>query len=160
MSRARPFKGKKADVAGVPIDERRFSLLAKRGSVPPPMAPGAGAQQPAAPAAIPLSGGTAAGVTRRGLLRSATMGTMGAMFATTLVGGGMMLWPATASGFGDRVLVPVPLDEVGTAGLPLTVRQGKFYLLRVPGPSHLLGFELFVRLCLGEHPHSGEVNGK
>lgn len=71
-------------------------------------------------------------LTRRQVLRSGLAGTVGLLAAQALVGGGIMLWPARAEGFGTRLLAPVTADQLAVGGPPVRVRAGKFYLVRVP----------------------------
>lgn len=70
---------------------------------------------------------------RRFFLRQSTYGTIGLFAAQALVGAGTMLWPAKVEGFGGLVQVPEKLHEMQPGDPPLKVREGKFYLSRVPG---------------------------
>lgn len=71
-------------------------------------------------------------VTRRGFLRGGMYGTVGLFTAQALVGAGVMVWPAKVSGFGGTVVVPKPLSEMKPGDPPLKVREGKFYISRLP----------------------------
>lgn len=87
----------------------------------------------AAPPAAPADGQKAVqNVTRRQVLRSGMYGTIGLFAAQALVGAGVMFWPAKVSGFGGKVSVPVKLSEVPVGGTPIKVREGKFFLTRMP----------------------------
>lgn len=89
------------------------------------------AAPPAAPE-VPAREGAGREVTRRQFLRTGMYGTIGLFTAQALVGAGVMLWPAKVSGFGGRVLVPKKLSEMTPDDPPLKVREGKFYLSRLP----------------------------
>ncbi len=43
-----------------------------------------------------------------------------------------MLWPAKVEGFGGIVPAPVPLSRLKVGDPPLVVREGKYYLSRLP----------------------------
>jgi cytochrome b6-f complex iron-sulfur subunit len=44
----------------------------------------------------------------------------------------MYFSPRKVGTFGSKVTVPVPLEEVAVNGEPIRVREGKFYLVRIP----------------------------
>lgn len=75
---------------------------------------------------------TAGGVTRRTVIRNGMYGTIGLMFTQSLVGAGVMMWPAKVTGFGGKVAVPKKLSEINPGDPPLQVRSGRFYLSRLP----------------------------
>jgi cytochrome b6-f complex iron-sulfur subunit len=69
------------------------------------------------------------GITRRSMLRSGMLATIGLMFSGAAGGAGAFLWPVKFTGFGSAVAVPRPLSEI-KVGDVVTVREGKFYLTR------------------------------
>lgn len=85
-----------------------------------------------APPGTGNAAGGSGGVTRRQLLRQGMYGTIGLVFAQSAVGAGVMLWPRKVEGFGGKVVVPVPLSSLRPEDPPLVVRQGKFYISRLP----------------------------
>lgn len=76
--------------------------------------------------------GTGGASTRRDFLRGVAFKTIGLLAAQALAGAGAMFWPAKAEGFGGVVGVPVPLSQIKVGNPPVIVREGKFYLSRVP----------------------------
>jgi cytochrome b6-f complex iron-sulfur subunit len=71
-------------------------------------------------------------MTRRQLMRTAMVGTIGLFIGTVAAGSGAMLWPIKLTGFGAKIEVPKKVDEIRVGDPPLMVREGKFYLTRVP----------------------------
>jgi cytochrome b6-f complex iron-sulfur subunit len=69
------------------------------------------------------------GMTRRSVLRSGMVATVGLFFSTAAGGAGAFLWPIKQTGFGAPVQVPKKLSDI-KVGEVLPVREGKFYLTR------------------------------
>lgn len=58
--------------------------------------------------------------------------TIGGFVGSMAAGAGAMFWPIKITGFGAKVAAPKKVNEIGEGDPPLMVREGKFYLTRVP----------------------------
>lgn len=88
--------------------------------------------RPAPAKAQPVDGPWAGeGITRRDLLRRGAFSTIALFFAQLGVGALAMFWPSKVSGFGGKVNAG-KVTDFPVGGAPVKVRDGKFYVSRLP----------------------------
>ena len=78
------------------------------------------------------AGGRTAPKTRRDLLKWGLFGSLLLMLGAFGQAFLMYFTPRKVGTFGGKVPVPTPLDEIPVNGEPIRVREGKFYLVRIP----------------------------